>query len=187
MNVVVVGRARGSIPACAGEPATDAGCRGRHRVYPRVCGGTQRVVTYAPCLSGLSPRVRGNPLWGAMGRRWQRSIPACAGEPGQDRDLKHICEVYPRVCGGTSVVWRVGFWCRGLSPRVRGNQFPSVIEANTHRSIPACAGEPRRCWDRRSTIPVYPRVCGGTVIELARKLAEEGLSPRVRGNRSEAY
>ena len=30
------------------------------------------------------------------------------------------------------------------------------------RSIPACAGEPSRPGSRRPSLPVYPRVCGGT-------------------------
>ena len=32
----------------------------------------------------------------------QRSIPACAGEPGIDEALMGNITVYPRVCGGTT-------------------------------------------------------------------------------------
>ena len=53
-------RARGSIPACAGEPR----CRSPHdrqpRVYPRVCGGTTNIPDFGIDAVGLSPRVRGN-------------------------------------------------------------------------------------------------------------------------------
>ena len=50
----------GSIPACAGEPHSNAtGHRGR-RVYPRVCGGTAVGVLPGFPSDGLSPRVRGN-------------------------------------------------------------------------------------------------------------------------------
>ena len=50
-------------------------------------------------------------------------------------------------------------------------------------SIPACAGEPGR-WGRQSrSLWVYPRVCGGTATSASRPNAEQGLSPRVRGNR----
>ena len=48
--------ARGSIPACAGEPAGGCRCGSSGRVYPRVCGGTGAAE---------SPR-----------RRPRRSIPA---------------------------------------------------------------------------------------------------------------
>ena len=51
-------------------------------------------------------------------------------------------EVYPRVCGGTSVhiVHAVGY--DGLSPRVRGNPGLAAAQADAFGSIPACAGEP---------------------------------------------
>ena len=50
-----------SIPACAGEPS--AACTGgiTCTVYPRVCGGTNLGATGNLSISGLSPRVRGNP------------------------------------------------------------------------------------------------------------------------------
>ena len=71
----------GSIPACAGEPAALCGAALTIRVYPRVCGGTGNRSERTLAVSGLSPRVRGNPgglrvLAGIAG-----SIPACAGEP----------------------------------------------------------------------------------------------------------
>ena len=71
----------GSIPACAGEPWLLVALRWRHRVYPRVCGGTRVVIPEDGLYEGLSPRVRGNPrltfrLCAGIG-----SIPACAGEP----------------------------------------------------------------------------------------------------------
>ena len=51
-----------SIPACAGEPGTDAISPRQIQVYPRVCGGTAlRIFTYQN-ETGLSPRVRGNPF-----------------------------------------------------------------------------------------------------------------------------
>ena len=72
-----------SIPACAGEPAGPAGVHEPRGVYPRVCGGTGNVLFVRVRRYGLSPRVRGNhEAWmGPNGR--QRSIPACAGEPGR--------------------------------------------------------------------------------------------------------
>ena len=77
------------------------------QVYPRVCGGTRSLIewhaspgkhgsipacagepdtvsrSYCHRLTGLSPRVRGNPLQRVASRPngIQRSIPACAGEP----------------------------------------------------------------------------------------------------------
>ena len=51
----------GSIPACAGEPATQSPTPTTRGVYPRVCGGTRHAWRTACRTSGLSPRVRGNP------------------------------------------------------------------------------------------------------------------------------
>ena len=91
----------GSIPACAGEPHLGGGQVGPIRVYPRVCGGTDRAkVTYGS-LVGLSPRVRGNRLAAGGNHRGDRSIPACAGEPSWSRPTVFGAKVYPRVCGGT--------------------------------------------------------------------------------------
>ena len=51
------------------------------------------------------------------------------------------------------------------------------------RSIPACAGEAPAASAGRLTIPVYPRVCGGSLPRWADRQYDYGLSPRVRGKR----
>ena len=72
----------------------------------------------------------------------------------------------------------------GLSPRVRGNPHPPRRQCLCHRSIPACAGEPRSRPGPPAAPRVYPRVCGGTRKRVAGPEPQIGLSPRVRGNRS---
>ena len=52
-------------------------------VYPRVCGGTPKVEALTGRYEGLSPRVRGNPIRVKKKSLSDRSIPACAGEPGR--------------------------------------------------------------------------------------------------------
>ena len=111
---------------------------------------------------GLSPRVRGNHPHVDRGCPWQRSIPACAGEPLRISTLSFRSTVYPRVCGGTDRRGYGGKGIRGLSPRVRGNLFANRTRADVFRSIPACAGEPIQFSDLVSGFMVYPRVCGGT-------------------------
>ncbi len=117
------GRRVGSIPACAGEPRSRLVVGDTLEVYPRVCGGTASMTSPHSLISGLSPRVRGNPC----GRRSPRvpcgSIPACAGEPYRCRDARPKPTVYPRVCGGTSRRELPPPLHTGLSPRVRGNPF----------------------------------------------------------------
>ena len=71
-----------SIPACAGEPPTSPSAYRLTWVYPRVCGGATELATKCGLdLSGLSPRVRGNPAPAGEPQDFDRSIPACAGEP----------------------------------------------------------------------------------------------------------
>ena len=57
-----------SIPACTGEPVTIISCVPAAMVYPRVYGGTSRSAAARAGASGLSPRVRGNPVGRATGR-----------------------------------------------------------------------------------------------------------------------
>ena len=148
----------GSIPACAGEPPEPTWTSNKSAVYPRVCGGTVAVASISGTVTGLSPRVRGNPANGGLGEI-QGSIPACAGEPLGSHPHPAWKEVYPRVCGGTVKVVRgasvyprvcggTGMLPRGqerplgLSPRVRGNRGRLRRAWPSMRSIPACAGEP---------------------------------------------
>ena len=136
----------GSIPACAGEPQPGRPLLRRAEVYPRVCGGTDMSVRYLPRRPGLSPRVRGNHRESPAGKPAQRSIPACAGEPGLFQHHRCNLGVYPRVCGGTI-----------------GQRGPLRRRRAPPGSIPACAGEPRECPIRWDATEVYPRVCGGTL------------------------
>ena len=55
------GTVLGSIPACAGEPLPRLPAQYSRPVYPRVCGGTLKTNDGDTSMTGLSPRVRGNP------------------------------------------------------------------------------------------------------------------------------
>ena len=173
-----------SIPACAGEPNSPAFWPTRGKVYPRVCGGTRRVVSPGTNAPGLSPRVRGNHTNADQQQRSKRSIPACAGEPAGRPRRAAAGKVYPRVCGGTWTEHPARMTPRGLSPRVRGNQRPPDRPAVHRRSIPACAGEPRKTAALPCGCEVYPRVCGGTPTPVPSVFCRSGLSPRVRGNQA---
>ena len=133
----------GSIPACAGEPFLFQRVARRHRVYPRVCGGTFGFQAGEALHNGLSPRVRGNPRAHAAKLAGLRSISACAGEPHRGGSHFPSLRVYPRVCGGTPKDYPLRDFGDGLSPRVRGNQGHLRQRVAAGGSIPACAGEPR--------------------------------------------
>ena len=175
----------GSIPACAGEPILISSWRRFHSVYPRVCGGTLHRRRSLAATTGLSPRVRGNLALALITPDGTGSIPACAGEPCARHPCCTRCsgdEVYPRVCGGTTLCLRRNRVLRGLSPRVRGNRDVRTEWRAVKRSIPACAGEPISGLTPNTTYKVYPRVCGGTPHRPRATRFVHGLSPRVRGN-----
>ena len=173
----------GSIPACAGEPTVVVASSGRAEVYPRVCGGTSPATERRSVVAGLSPRVRGNRAFPVGQRPAAGSIPACAGEPASSAVTRYRPGVYPRVCGGTRGDAPDSLLHRGLSPRVRGNLEGADHLGQCAGSIPACAGEPVDPLARQLVGEVYPRVCGGTGERAHSKGRQQGLSPRVRGNR----
>ena len=154
----------GSIPACAGEPRHVPDAPRPASVYPRVCGGTVSCLARHIRQAGLSPRVRGNRAARRGASCLYGSIPACAGEPDTLPVLVQCNEVYPRVCGGTSIFMDEDLEIQGLSPRVRGNLGLRAAEAKADRSIPACAGEPTIIPNTNPPARVYPRVCGGTIL-----------------------
>ena len=173
-----------SIPACAGEPSCLGVGMGPVWVYPRVCGGTA-ISIHSQTLRPVYPRVCGGTL-------------DTVKRPFSSFGLS------PRVRGNQSDP--VLYCCtQGLSPRVRGNPSQIVSRGSLQGSIPACAGEPVRRQTLRTMLTevyprvcggtdqvhagasspkVYPRVCGGTSVLFAFLCQENGLSPRVRGNRT---
>ena len=154
----------GSIPAYAGEPTWTYRPRRMCPVYPRVCGGTLQGIRAGGGSSGLSPRMRGNPVLAHSGPEQAGSIPAYAGEPRAAVSWRPGSPVYPRVCGGT---WLCRHSCQtggGLSPRMRGNLFLAQLARSPAGSIPAYAGEPITITMAGTRGTVYPRVCGGTVF-----------------------
>ena len=87
------------------------------------------------------------------------------------------------MCGGTRLCQVMLWLSQGLSPRVRGNRPDQRHAGVGGRSIPACAGEPWQPYTAILVSKVYPRVCGGTIIQDEGPAYLYGLSPRVRGNR----
>ncbi len=151
-----------SIPASAGEPAEAGVRRDDEGVYPRECGGTPCLFTWAQRWKGLSPRVRGNRGSRSGNGSGDGSIPASAGEPPATSDRRRWGRVYPRECGGTVKYLACYYVYYGLSPRVRGNLPLVLLLYLLYRSIPASAGEPSSISPVTTSITVYPRECGGT-------------------------
>ena len=84
---------RGSIPACTGKPFVEPIKGGRQRVYPRVYGETLLMQSADVLVTGLSPRVRGNPKGQVGAGNRLGSIPACTGKPLRHFDtVLSLCE-----------------------------------------------------------------------------------------------
>ena len=109
-----------------------------------MCGATETERLLRQWSYGPSPRVRGNPSLGLEQGIGVRSIPACAGQPSTASESGSALWVHPRVCGATPLVPLPVDVKTGPSPRVRGNLADVEGQLDEARSIPACAGQPRR-------------------------------------------
>ena len=69
---------------------------------------------------------------------------------------------------------------------MRGNRQLRKLFCRYRGPIPAYAGEPAAAAAFGFAIRAYPRVCGGTSLELYKAQGIKGLSPRMRGNRMSA-
>ena len=126
--------------------------------------------------------MRGNPKKVLPALARTRSIPAHAGQPVCRKARIDHAEVYPRACGATMRWQRGERGVEGLSPRMRGNRTPMSANPTFRRSIPAHAGQPAADSSPGISFWVYPRACGATASNTAKKSARRGLSPRMRGN-----
>ena len=93
----------GPIPTCVGQPCRRAGIPRQDEAYPHVCGATSPSKSSFNCVSGLSPRVWGNPAkipaeLGNLG-----PIPTCVGQPPVSGLCCSLNGAYPHVCGATTI------------------------------------------------------------------------------------
>ena len=133
-------------------------------------------------VPGLSPHARGNPLCRRGRAGFQGSIPARAGQPSGPSCRGRPMAVYPRTRGATHRWLIAAYGVEGLSPHARGNHSRRRGDRPPRRSIPARAGQPLLDWDLVTTLSVYPRTRGATLVGLGLSDDLIGLSPHARGN-----
>ena len=178
-------RVRGSLRvACSRSLERSAG------VHPRVCGGAFETVHLDQIAAG-------------------GSIPACAGKPEQSWALACHPWVHPRVSGEAVLIFGMGTFHEGPSPRVRGSpEHPDHLSSSCDQlgPSPRVRGSPVGAYRQpgRSTGGVHPRVCGGAIstsrnasgrsttvhprvcgeaiLHPRPELGRQGPSPRVRGS-----
>ena len=152
------------------------------KAYPRERGGTHRSEARALHHSGLSPRTRGNRGIDRLRDEISGPIPANAGEPKPQRQIRAFSRAYPRERGGTPLSSSRRPISSGLSPRTRGNRGNTFASSGITGPIPANAGEPAHPSPKFQRTRAYPRERGGTRNRVEIDAIRRGLSPRTRGN-----
>ena len=88
---------------------------------------------------------------------------------------------HPRACGANYGVVHVIAVGVGSSPRMRGKHVQPVVPPNTHRIIPAHAGQTVQVLGSTSATADHPRACGANLPHVTMRSARHGSSPRMRG------
>ena len=130
-----------SIPACAGEAASNQPVLFVLAVDPRLRGGGHCDAWECGRLYGRSPPARGRQELIRLHSSSVRSIPACAGEAVAGITGLSMMGVDPRLRGGGLKSTPNRDQTAGRSPPARGRPFINRIYDPELRSIPACAGE----------------------------------------------
>ncbi len=170
-----------SIPAWAGEARQARPKSKANKVDPRVGGGSSPAATLVTLATGRSPRGRGKQFFESLDHGGLGSIPAWAGEAPDTDHCPGYPAVDPRVGGGSELGWDAITQKMGRSPRGRGKRCRHTSPRPRPRSIPAWAGEARRCFMVLPHLWVDPRVGGGSAEFIAGQQRDQGRSPRGRG------
>ena len=112
----------GTIPARAGETASDSTRTATRRDHPRSRGGNAPCVDVAVEATGPSPLARGKPLSHVRRAGISGTIPARAGETRQSRPKSGKSRDHPRSRGGNTLTPRLPPWPMGPSPLARGKR-----------------------------------------------------------------
>ena len=148
------------IPACAGNSRTSADSANKKTVHPRVCGEQSFPPVIPHHKDGSSPRVRGTVDVPFSPFRFNRFIPACAGNRKTESNPTLCIAVHPRVCGEQALLIVAANGATGSSPRVRGTGNDIRHLRRPARFIPACAGNRGGRRPAPPAAAVHPRVCG---------------------------
>ena len=155
-------------------------------------------------IVGSSPRMRGTPGGRRSDRHKHRFIPAYAGNAVGASPTSSVSTVHPRVCGERFVGQPLVAGVAGSSPRMRGTLrilgryrnshrfipayagnavFPSFSVGHL-RFIPAYAGNAMQCLHVHLSSPVHPRVCGERSCWMLLKLSTFSMQENVPRNLS---
>ena len=171
------------IPARAGNTRPRPRQAPPRTVHPRSRG---EHPTDAPNLVagvGSSPLARGTLGAQRLDFRFQRFIPARAGNTMESCPTRTTSPVHPRSRGEHSRARVCAVNSCGSSPLARGTRDQLTAEAVVGRFIPARAGNTSTSpWATR-TIPVHPRSRGEHGFFERLEVNQVGSSPLARGTR----
>ena len=173
----------GIIPAHAGLtliPKHDRLCPWDH---PRACGAHSSLKSRRTNTTGSSPRMRGSLLVGILIPLRIGIIPAHAGLTTVRTLPTRTPRDHPRACGAHNNNMWYEKAVRGSSPRMRGSQLREQCDAVALGIIPAHAGLTTTMKFLWVLTRDHPRACGAHQSLQAKRIFEQGSSPRMRGSR----
>ena len=149
-----------AIPARAGN----APCRRRRGGpvpgHPRAGGERRRSTGFALLSTGPSPRGRGTPRLVLIDGRFERAIPARAGNARSSARTSSMPAGHPRAGGERRRRRSAISVSSGPSPRGRGTLAAQPRRRLPRRAIPARAGNARYRRPPRRSAPGHPRAGG---------------------------
>ena len=151
------------IPAYAGNASAPRDSEAGRPVHPRIRGERRLIQSASAALTGSSPHTRGTRLGFPVCLRFQRFIPAYAGN-AHSRFRKYGCEqVHPRIRGERSRNSAAPMLVGGSSPHTRGTLRMTIL--------------------RSGIALVHPRIRGERLPPYISSRSVRGSSPHTRGTR----
>ena len=132
-------------------------------------------------FAGSSPLTRGTRIDSGQNDRFNRFIPAYAGNSCSNAPVSATIPVHPRLRGELSRSTTPPTVLLGPSPLTRGTQRREKPAICFDRFIPAYAGNSRRQFVKRLNIAVHPRLRGELEDFTVTKSGCRGSSPLTRG------
>ena len=135
-------------------------------------------------FAGSSPLTRGTRIDSGQNDRFNRFIPAYAGNSAQGKARNLLRSVHPRLRGELAVVTAQRIVKSGSSPLTRGTQFFRRSVCVIDRFIPAYAGNSNDHFRPLRNFEVHPRLRGELEDFTVTKSGCRGSSPLTRGTRT---
>ena len=109
--------------------------------HPRGCGENVRPYIKPRQPRGSPPRMRGKPLFSALGGNNSRITPADAGKTVDKEQALVVGQDHPRGCGENAHRRQLPLQGRGSPPRMRGKLICVMPCSTVDRITPADAGK----------------------------------------------